>query len=449
MIFLFEHSFAQDGIQPKSLGNDNEKPNIILIIGESHRAEALGIAGNPFILTPNLDSLAKNGVYFKNAHVTTAICVVSRASILSGQHRSRHGINDFKTGFTSEAFKRTLPIQLKANGYRLAWIGSYGVGKPPYTDDFDLWEPQIPWTQNGVHNTDIIALKTTEWINNYQEKEPFFMQINFSSAHEIDPTATAPAHYLVQDRYKNLYEDITIPTRPSADPKVWESMPSFFKNDTNIARKRWIGFLSNEELFQKNSKDYYRSLTGVDEAVGKIFIKLKEKKLDKNTIIIYTSDHGFSLGEHDIMGKWNAFKESTHVPLIIYHSQAENLKGTIEENGFALNIDIAPTILGIIRAQVPVDMQGVNLIDMVTGKGEKRDSFFYEHQVIGSPGLPQSEAIITNEYKYIKFIEHDYEILYDLKNDPDEIVNQINNVQYSNVVEDLRKVYEVKKQNIQ
>ncbi|MFZ4260716.1 sulfatase-like hydrolase/transferase [Sphingobacterium sp. HJSM2_6] len=421
--------------------------NVLLIIGESHRADALGVAGNTFIQTPHIDLLAKQGVYFKNAHVTTAICSVSRASILSGQHRARHGINDFVTGFTANSFKQTLPLQLKENGYRLAWIGSYGVGTAPNTEAFDLWAPKIPWNENGLHNTDNITAKATQWIQNYQAKDPFFMQLNFNSAHEIDPTATKPAHYLIQERFKNLYSDITIPTAASSDPAVWKSFPPFFQNEDNIARKRWLGFFSNEELFQKNSKDYYRSLTGVDEAVGKLIAKLKEKNLDQNTIIIYTSDHGFSLGEHGIMGKWNAFKESTHVPLIIYHPQESSLKGLVNENSFALNIDIAPTILGMLKAKIPTGMQGVNLMDMISGKIANRDRFFYEHQVIGSPGLPQSEALITKDYKYIKFIEHNYEILYDLKNDPDEIKNEIDNPQYANVLQDLRKTYLAERQS--
>jgi len=431
----YSSSFPPSGPKPT-------KPNVILIVGESHRHDALGIAGNPFIQTRNLDQLAKSGIQFKNAYVTTAICTVSRASILSGQHRLKHDINDFSTGFTDSAFNNTLPMVLGQNGYQLAWIGSYGVGKNPSISSFDLWDPNVPWMENGIHQTDNVALKANAWLENYDSASPFFMQLNFYSAHEIDPTADKPAHYLVQDRYKDLYNEVEIPFPASAEPRVWNSFPDFFRSDENIARKRWYGFFSNEELFQKSSKDYYRSLTGVDEAIGEIMIKLKKLGMDKNTIIIYTSDHGFSLGEHGIMGKWYPFQPSIRVPLIIYNPFDQETKGKQDGNSFALNIDIAPTILSMVGLSAPSAMQGVNLIDQFKGKIDKREQYFYEHSVIGSPGLPASEALVTKDYKYIKFTEHDFEILYDLKNDPQEIINEINNPKYKDVLSKLRAEFE-------
>ncbi len=448
LALFFAHtpiSKANQLAEKNSIDNNHPLPNIILIVGESHRAEALSIAGNPFIKTPNLDHLAENGLQFRNAHVTTAICSVSRASILSGQHQARHGINDFTTGFTSEAFQETLPLQLKQHGYSLAWIGPYGVANPPSKDAFDYWDSNFGWMENGIHHTDNVADKTMKWLENIPSDSPFFIQLNFNAAHEIDPQAGKPAYYEVQERFKTLYENIEIPTPESADPKVWESFPPFFQNNQNIARQRWLGFFSDNQLFQKSSKDYYRSLTGVDDAIGKVISKLKSKGLDKNTIIVYISDHGFSLGEHGIMGKWYPFKESTHVPLIIYNPLNKKIKGKVDRQSVALNIDIAPTILEMIDVAVPEQMQGENLIKMYQGKIDYRKQFFYSHTVIGSPGLPKTEALISRQYKYIKFLEHPYEILYDLRKDPNETVNEIDNPKYHKILAELRLTFEKEK----
>lgn len=423
------------------------KPNIIFIIGESHRAEALGVAGNPFVQTPHLDKLARSGLMFNHAYVTTAISSVSRASILTGQHRARHGINDFQTNFTPEALQETLPMQLKANTYTIALVGAYGVGNNPPKEQFDYWE-NVPWMANGVHNTDNIVNKASAWLDNYSDARPFYLNLSFDSAHEIDPTADTPAHYLIQDRYKNLYDDIVIPKPKTADASYWNAFPDFFRTEQNIARSRWNGFFSSDELFQQNAKDYYRSLTGVDEAVGKIRKKLEDLGIANNTLIIYTSDHGFSLGEHGLMGKWYGFDVGIHVPLIIYDPRCGALQGT-ENTSIALNIDIAPTILSLADITPPASMQGVNLMDLANNKIEERTAFFYEHTVFSSPLLPKVEGVVTKTVKYMKYIEHDYEALYDLVKDPDESVNVAADPTYSHVLANMRRLYTVEKTKAQ
>lgn len=422
---------------------DKDSPNIIFIIGESHRAEALGIAGNPFVKTPHLDKLAQAGIWFHHAYVTTAISSVSRASILTGQHQARHGINDFKTDLSTEALQQTLPIVLKSNAYAIALIGAYGVGKHPPREQFDYWE-NIPWMTDGVHNTDMIVEKANSWLENYSSDKPFYLNLSFSAAHEIDPTATAPAHYLIQQRYTELYQDIEIPVPQTANVHYWNAFPDFFRTDQNIARQRWHGFFSSEELFQKNAKDYYRLLTGVDEAVGRIRKKLEVLGLADNTIVIYTSDHGFSLGEHGLMGKWYGFEPGIRVPLIIYDPRHDELHG-VENASIALNIDIAPTILSMAGLSVPQQMQGVDLIDLLNRKIPERTSFFYEHTVFSTPLLPKVEGVVKKTMKYMKYIEHDYETLYDLIKDPNEGVNVANDPVYSDALAEMRRLYTIER----
>src|SRR5690606_10416066 len=175
------------------------QPNIIFIISDSHRAEALGVAGNPFVQTPHLDRLAKKGTMFENAYVTTAICTGSRASLFSGQYMSRHGIEDFATNFSEEALAETFPLVLKKAGYQTGLIGTWGIGNKPPEAHFDHWESEIPWrTPEGVHQTDHIVKKALDYLEGYQAEAPFFLSLGFSAAHEIDPFEGNPATYEVQ-----------------------------------------------------------------------------------------------------------------------------------------------------------------------------------------------------------------------------------------------------------
>lgn len=415
-------------------------PNIVFIVTDSHRGEALGVAGNPFVVTPNLDKLAESGVMYSEAYVTTAICAVSRASLLSGQHRARHGINDFTTSFSPEAMRQTFPMLLKAGGYNTASIGLYGVGNTSPSEYYDHFEDNIPWTEDGVHNTDIVVSKGEAWLEEQDGSKPFLLYLSFSAAHEIDPTATHPAYFLVPERHKSLYQDVMIPKPETADERYWNAFPDFFRTDQNIARHRWHGFFSSDELFQQNAKDYYRLVTGLDEAVGRIQQKLASLGFDDNTIVVYTSDHGMSLGEHGLMGKWYGFHVGLHVPLIIYDPRDASLRG-VENASLALNIDIAPTLLQLAGLPVPEQMQGMDLIGLARGRVDAREAFFYEHTVFSSPHLPKVEGVVTKTTRYMKYTEHDYEVLYDVANDPDERVNVAGDARYATTLEAMRELF--------
>lgn len=424
----------------------DSKPNIVFIIVDSHRGDALGATGHPFVITPNLDKLTQLGVMYNEAYVTTAICSVSRASLLSGQHRARHGINDFTTNFTHQALLQTFPMLLRANGYTTASIGAYSVGNTPPSDYYDHFESSIPWMENGIHNTDNIVQKAEAWLEKQTDGSPFHLYVSFRAAHEIDPTAGNPAHYLVPDRHKTLYQNVSIPQPQTADEHYWNSFPDFFRTDKNIARERWHGFFSSPALFQQNAKDYYRLVTGLDEGVGRIRQKLASLGLDDNTIIVYTSDHGVSLGEQGLMGKWYGFHVGIHVPLIIYDPRNTEMMG-IKNTALALNIDIAPTLLKLAGVPVPQQMQGIDLIDLALGKTPERDAFFYEHTVFSSPRLPQVEGVVTKTARYMKYIEHDYEALYDFANDPEERVNVAGDPQYKDLLNSMRVLFEKERAN--
>lgn len=445
LMMLHNQASSQAG-KPAS----SKHPNVVFIIADSHRGEALGINGHPFVQTPHLDQLAKGGIRFTSAYVTTAICSVSRASILSGQYRARHKINDFTTSFSDQAMQHTYPMVLKNAGYKTAQIGFLGVGKTPPTGCFDHWDVQIPWmTKDGLHQTDNITQKALEYLDRQKTDQPFYLALSFTAAHEVDGQNGNPATYMVQQRFKDLYKDLRMPVPTTAATEYWNSFPDFFRTDENIGRGRWNGLFSTPELFQENVKNYYRLVTGVDEAVGKVIEKIKALNLDENTIVVYTSDHGFSLGEHGMMGKWYGFEKGIHVPLIINDLRPGSKWRNVKSEQLVLNIDIAPTILSLAGFPVPPVMQGVDLLELIQKRRPERKYFFYEHTVFASPMLPKVEGLISRDYKYFNYTEHHFESLYDTRKHPEETKDVARERTYGKKLAAIKALYEKEKLAIQ
>lgn len=416
--------------------------------------------GNPIIKTPHIDNLARQGIVFSNAYVTTAICAVSRASILTGQYLSRHGISDFNTSLSAESLGNTYPMLLKATGYRIGFIGKYGVGNPKDQpmDKFDFWEcspqgqPDYDLTDekgNHLHHTDKVGQDIGRFINQFGSQSPFCLSVSFKAPHEQDGN---PPRFIIQERFNSLYENDTIPIPETADPIYWNRFPDFFRTEENIARKRWLPLFSTPELHQQTVKNYYRLITGVDEIVGQLVEQLKEQHLDNNTIIIFMSDNGFYLGEHGMEGKWYGHEESIRVPMIIYDPRKGNRYKRVVSDQIALNIDVAPTILGMAGLPVPTHMQGTDLMRSMDINPKSSEShrldFFYEHTFMGSPGIPKVEGVVSREMKYMKFIEHGYEELYDLTADPLEKNNLARDTTRQKQIDKLRNRYQELKEKV-
>ncbi|MFD1143524.1 sulfatase [Larkinella insperata] len=444
--------FTTSFITPPLLQRTPEKPNIIFLLTDDHRWDALGVAGNRIIQTPHLDALANDGILFPNAYVTTAICCVSRASILSGQYESRHKINDFSTDFTAEAVANTYPILLKKAGYTIGFVGKYGVGENPPEHLYDYWacnrKGQPPYeyvnqSRQKVHHTDSVAHSARLFLDQFAGKGPFCLSVSFKAPHELDGN---PPTYPVQERFTNLYKDAKIPVPETANPKYWNNFPDFFRTDKNIGRERWKPLFSTPELHQQTVKNYYRLITGVDEVVGKLVAQLKQLRVDKNTIIVFMGDNGFYLGEHGMEGKWFGHEESIRVPLIVYNPALPASQRGKKSARMALNIDIAPTLLAFAGVAIPKTMQGV---DLMKTAGPARTDFFYEHTFMGSPRLPKVEGVVSRDFKYMKFIEHGYEELYQISADPHETRNLAKDPQFSGHLNRLRGRYQALKVAVQ
>ena len=429
---------------------DDSVPNIIFVLTDDQRYDALGAMGNNIIRTPNLDRLANAGVLFRNAYVTTSICCVSRASILTGEYESRHKIHDFATNLTPAALANTYPGLLKNAGYRLGFIGKFGVGNKPPENLFDFLvdteagdksQPDYITTDKDghkVHDTDTIGHAIRAFLDGCGKHEPFCLSVSFKAPHEQDGD---PPTYVVQPRYQDYYKDVTIPYPVTAAPRYWDRLPDFFRTEENFGRKRWRGLFGTPALFQENVKNYYRLITGVDDVVGDMMNKLVQLGIDKNTIIIEMGDNGMFLGEHGLEGKWYGYEESIRVPLFIYDPDLPDKVMQYKAPQIALNIDIAPTILSMAGVKVPKSMQGVNLINLIENKIPERVDFFYQYYFLGSTHLPREEGVVTKDLKYMNYIEHNYEELFDIRHDPHETTNLNHDPKYKKKLKELRIRY--------
>ena len=442
-----------------SAQNKSGRPNIIFLLTDDHRFDALGAMGNTIIRTPNLDKLANEGVLFTNAYVTTSISSSSRASLLTGQYTSRHGVNDFSTTFSPENLQNTYPMQLRAAGYTTGFIGKYGVGAyaSQPAELFDYWacdegsQPDYELTDPYgyyMHHTDRLNRDAAQFLDNYAGRdEPFCLSISFKAPHVQDGD---PRQFITHPRYDPYYQDVTIPHPEICEDKYWEMLPDFFK-ENNEARIRWHLRFATPEMYQRSVKNYYRLITQVDDMVGDLTNQLKRLGADMNTIIIFMGDNGFFLGEHGLAGKWYIYEESIRVPLFIYDPTTPKDKRGKKISSIALNIDVAPTILSLAGISAPSVMQGQNLMETLqTNHSNWRNDFFYEHP-FRHPAIPKSEGVVSVKYKYVIYYEQNpvYEAFFDLENDPHETRNLINDHQYKPMISEYKKRYQELKQQVQ
>lgn len=431
--------------KPKPQAKPADRPNIVFVLTDDQRFDALGCMGNEIVRTPHIDGLAKNGVLFTNAFCTTSICAVSRANFLTGQYARRHGILGFNKALTDKQFANSFAGLLRKSGYRTGIVGKWGLGGKPPADQYDEFKgyrgqgryfPIGKSKQPGEHLTHKLGDQAVEFLDGCEAGKPFLLQLYTKAAHcqDSDPWPFQP-----DPRYDDLYADATIPLPKTATEKHFQNLPPFLR--TSEARKRWFVRFANKELYQKSVKDYYRLVTGIDDVVGRLQKKLKEKGFADNTVIVFTSDNGFYLGEHGLAGKWFMHEESIRLPLVIYDPRLpEKLRGR-KVDEFALSIDVAPTIEELAGVEIPGDVQGKSLLPLIRGeKTDWRPDFFYEHN-FKHGSIPQTEGVRTSRWKYTRYVSEDpvYEELFDLKNDPHEEQNLAKVAEHAEVLDRLRK----------
>ena len=400
------------------------RPNIVFLMTDDQRADALGCAGNAIVQTPNIDRLAEQGVLFRNNFVTTSICAVSRASVFTGQYARSHGVHGFRTSLSEEQHRLSYPGLLRQDGYRTGFVGKYGVGRELPREQYDFFQGFAgqgryfrEFEGRQIHLTAVHGDQALGFLEGCNDEQPFCLSVSFKAPHVQDREAP---FFLNDPAYDHLYGDPPVPPFRQSDPGDHEALPAFLRGDYE-GRIRWERRFSTPEKFQESVRRYYRLITGVDVQVGRLFDYVKDRGWDDNTIVIYTSDNGFYLGERGLAGKWLMHEESIRTPLIIRDPRMDQVRGAVRDE-MTLNIDLAPTLLGLAGVDVPVSMQGRDLSPLVRGKSPVwRREWFYEH-LFEYRTIPKTEGVRSEGWKYTRYIETEpvYEELYDLGNDPGE-----------------------------
>lgn len=447
MRFIFNRNwFIIFYLIPTLLFAQTKKPNIIFILTDDQRWDALGIAGNKIIQTPQMDALAVSGTYFKNAFSTTPICAASRASILTGLYERTHGYTFQKPKLRAPYAEMIYPKIFKDHGYHVGFFGKLGVvmnNPSQYFNESDFYDRGGEAEKQGyfykkigndtVHLTRYSGYQAQNFIKNAPTDKPFCLSISFSAPHGHDNSI---AQYFWQEKSDSLYKNIVIPEPILGNDSFFNKLPIPVQEGFN--RTRWKWRFDTPEKYQNMVKGYYRMITEIDDEIGLIRKQLKEKGVEDNTIIIVMGDNGYFLGDRQLADKWLMYDVSIRVPLIIYDPRIHK-PATID--AMVLNIDITKTMLGIAGITAPKKYQGQDLMPFVE-KGNipsNRKSILIEH-LWKLPEIPSSEGIRSANWKYFRYrLISAPEELYDLKSDPLEKNNLAANPKYAKQLVLLRK----------
>jgi arylsulfatase A-like enzyme len=482
------------GCKGHQAGGSGERPNIIFIMADDHATQALSCYGSRFIQSKNIDELAAEGMLFNRAFVTNSLCAPSRAVILTGKHSHLNGVPDNHARFDSSQV--TFPKILQKSGYQTAMIGKWHLKSQPTGFDYwnvlpgqgDYYNPRF--INNGSDTTyhgyvtDIVTDLSLEWLTNRRKGEPFLLMVHHKAPHR---------NWMPDFKHLNVYDDVEFPM-PASFHDDYSGREHLHEQKLTVAHhmdmvydlkipcdscpldevNRWArdeyrkqlkamdpgqvsawekgykqeihhyetsSFKGDELIdwkYQRYLQDYLRCILSVDENVGRIMDYLDQHGLAENTVVVYTSDQGFFLGEHGLFDKRYIYEESLRTPLVIRYP--EGIEPGLICHELVQNLDIAPTILEMAGADVPAEMQGRSLQALFTSPvdGNWRDAVYYQFYESGW-GVPQHCGIRTKTHKLIHFLsEPENWELYDLENDPHEMVNLYDEPASEGLIRDLK-----------
>ena len=448
-------ALAITGVLPPAVDAEESAgpPNIIFVLVDDQRYDELGFL-NPLLSTPNLDRLAQGGVFFPNAVVSTSLCSPSRATILTGQYMHNHGVVDNNTPLKAGA--RTFPEMLQEAGYRTALIGKWHMGglSDEPRPGFDHWVSfagqgtYLPIdrfgnvTQLNINGervpqrgyiTDELTGYAIEWLETVRDGAPFFLYLSHKAVH---------SNFTPAERHRDQYSDVELKLPASAEPDKDNPLrPMWVRNQRNSFHGIEFPYHNPDVDLLEIQRNYHRTISAVDDSLGRILEWLDETGDADNTVVIYTSDNGFYFGEHGLIDKRSAYEESIRVPMIV-SAPGRFLEGATVSSQVA-NLDIAPTILDIAGMSIPEQFEGQSFRGMADGSGNPaqwRDAMLYEYfWEFNFPHTPTTFAIRTNDFKLIQY--HgiwDIDELYDMRSDPQEMNNLIEDPEYLDTVVDMR-----------
>ena len=455
-LLIIAPTFFSNEIRADDPAAKPKRPNLIFLMTDNQRWDALGCYGNSIIQTPNIDRLAARGLRFTNAFCTTSICAATRASILTGQYRRTHGYSFEKPPMTIAAMRKTYPAVLKNAGYRTGFVGKIGVrlNRGTAEEMFDFFrfnqasgtnQPYYRKSPDGTikHLTRINGDQAVDFLRSSIAKQPFCLSVSFSAPHPEDDNVR---QYIYDRELEHLYQGVTIPPPPVSEPQHFEQLPEFLRISMN--RQRWFRRFDTPEKYQKMMKAMYRLITGVDIQIGRILDEIRKRGVEDNTLIVFTSDNGLITGEHSITGIWLMYEPSIRLPLIIYDPRRPEASRGKVVSELALNVDYGPTLLDLAGVDIPAAMQGRSLVPLLTGNSQDwpRD-FFYEHYFRPSGlktnenNIPRSEGLRSKRWKYVHYFDErpTYEQLFDLAKDPHEVNNLADNPRHYETLEAMRR----------
>lgn len=467
----------------------DERPNVIFILSDDHAAQTIGAYGSIYrdlCPTPNIDRLAAEGAIFRNAFCTNAISGPSRATILTGQYSHKNGFYKNEGGLPLDTTAMTFPRILHDNGYTTAIVGKWHLWSTPQGFDYYkyhtligeqgvYWDPV--WNENGKkvpekgYATTLTARAAINWLENIRDKsKPFCLLYHFKAPHRPWEPDSCYMHLFdnVDMPYPETFDDDYATRELTAGNTAMTIASHLNRQDLKIAPpeglsekeiRRWNRYgdkgeseylspsdtLRGEALkrwkYQRYVKDYLATTKSVDDQVGNLLQYLKEKGLDRNTIIVYCGDQGFYLGEHGWFDKRFIYEESFRMPFIVRYP--EKIKPGTDISNFIANIDFAPTLLDFCGVEAPEAMQGKSYRKMLTGEDTTalRDAVYYHyyeyplwHHVQPHYGVRTDRYVMAHFYYDIDVWE-----LFDLEKDPNELNNVYNDPAYADVREALHK----------
>lgn len=481
------------------------KPNIVFIFSDDHSVNAIGAYGSRINKTPNIDRIAREGAILLNNVCGNSLCGPSRASVLTGLHSHANGF--MRNGNEFNGAQRTFPKLLQQVGYETAIIGKWHLKSEP--TGFDYWDilpgQGVYYNPTFIsaegrrrvfgYNTDIVTDLSIRWMQEQRDSEkPFLLMCQFKAPHRTwmpnlkhlnqydgeqipEPanlfddfegrTSSITKNEMTIAHHMRLVADLKLDHPDPNDPRDVRSVNSTsYKNLSPEQKRVWDAAFAKENAafyeanlegddlirwkYQRYIKNYLRSIASIDENVGRILDYLDWAGLAENTLVIYSSDQGFYLGEHGFFDKRWMYEESLRMPFVARWPGVIPAGGKITE--ITQNIDFAPTFLEACGVTPPEDMHGRSALGLLRGEkiSDWRDSIYYHYYEVGAHNVARHEGVRTDRYKLIHFYDADEWEFYDLEQDPNEMRSRYSDPQYAERVEELRaelgrlkSVYEV------
>jgi arylsulfatase A-like enzyme len=421
------------------------RPNLLVVVTDDQRWDSLGSMGDARLRTPCIDQLAQDGVRFHNAFVTTAICAASRASILTGQYEGTHGFT-FGTPPLGEAHVAvSYPALLKQAGYRTGFVGKFGVStaKGAPARMFDVFEPiggppaGKPGPDGALrHRCDHTGDRALAFLAGCRADQPWCLSVSFHEPHAEDGD---PRQYVWPSAFDQLYEGVDFAPPATMDPAFFAALPAFLRSSESRVRFGWR--FDEPQKYQRMVRGYHRLIAAVDANVGRLRDALRQRGMADDTVIVFTSDNGYFLGERGFADKWYAYEPSIRVPLLVVDPRAPTARRGARCAAMALNVDLAPTLLDLAGVAVPPAHQGRSLRPLLAGDApaDWRRSFFYEHRFVHAR-IPRSEGLRTERHTYLRWIDQQpvVEELYDHVADFDQTQNLAADPAHAATLADLR-----------